>query len=322
VGCGIVMPHLPPTVFVHAVHRHAVSIQRLSDGALGDQNRCGVVQRADPSLGGASPVDAERSGRVAYRAMEFADRYGPWALVAGASEGVGASLARLLGQRGVNVVLVSRRQTALDEVAETVVSSTRAVAMDLSEPDAGEQLANVTADLEIGLLIYNAGADPHMSRFLERPVDSWQAMLTRNCATVLDSSHHFGGLMAERGHGGIALVTSGAAWAGGSRLAVYGATKAFDLILAESLWSELAPLGVDVLAAVLGQTDTPALRKLLGDREIAGLADPNDVARDVLDHLANGPTWPPDASPLGSIPRRQAVELMSQGSATIFGSAP
>jgi len=79
---------------------------------------------------------------------------------------------------------------------------------------------------------------------------------------------------------------------------------------------------VDVLAAVLGQTDTPALRKLLGDREITGLADPDEVARDMLDNLSNGPTWPPDPSPLGSIPRRQAVELMSQGSATIFGSPP
>lgn len=254
--------------------------------------------------------------------MEFPDRYGPWALVAGASEGIGASVARLLGQRGVNVVLVSRRQAALDEVAETVPASTRTVAMDLSEPTAAEQLARVTTDLEIGLLIFNAGADPHMSRFLEKPIDVWQAMLTRNCATVLASTHHFGGLMAERGHGGIALVTSGAAWAGGSRLAVYGATKAFDLILAESLWSELAPSGVDVLAAVLGQTDTPALRKLLGDREVAGLADPDDVARDMLDHLANGPTWPPDPSPLGSLPRRQAVELMSLGAASTFGSPP
>ena len=103
-----------------------------------------------------------------------------------------------------------------------------------------------TADLEIGLLIYNAGADPNMARFLDKPLDVWQAMLTRNCATVMASAHHFGGLMAKRGHGGVVLVTSGAAWAGGSRLAVYGASKAFDLILAESLWAELEPSGVHV----------------------------------------------------------------------------
>lgn len=252
--------------------------------------------------------------------MEFADRYGPWALVAGASEGVGASAARLLGERGINVVLVSRRREVLEDVAETVRSSTRVLALDLSEPDAASQLIRATADIEIGLLIYNAGADPNMARFLDKPLDVWQAMLTRNCTTVMASAYHFGGLMAERGRGGIALVTSGAAWAGGSRLAVYGASKAFDLILAESLWAELEPSGVHVLAMVLGQTDTPALRTLLGEREIDGLADPDDVVRDMLDNLANGPTWPPDPSPLGSVPRRLAVELMAQGSASLFGS--
>jgi uncharacterized protein len=252
--------------------------------------------------------------------VEFADRYGPWALVAGASEGVGASAARLLGERGINVVLVSRRQAALEAVAETVRSSTRVLALDLSEPDAASQLIRGTADMEIGLLIYNAGADPNMARFLDKPLDVWQAMLTRNCTTVMASAHHFGGLMAERGRGGIALVTSGAAWAGGSRLAVYGASKAFDLILAEALWAELETSGVHVVAMVLGQTDTPALRTLLGGREIDGLADPDDVVRDMLDNLANGPTWPPGPSPLGSVPRRLAVELMTQGSASLFES--
>ena len=253
--------------------------------------------------------------------MEFVDRYGPWALVAGASEGVGASAARALGERGVNVVLVSRRQAALDQVAGTVVSSTRTVALDLSEPNAGSELVRVTDDLEVGLLIYNAGADPNMARFLDKPLDVWQAMLIRNCTTVMASAHHFGGLMANRGHGGVVLVTSGAAWAGGSHLAVYGASKAFDLILAESLWAEMGPSGVHVLAMVLGQTDTPALRTLLGEREVDGLADPDDVVRDMLDNLAHGPTWPPDPSPLGSVPRRRAVELMTQGSASLFGAS-
>ena len=254
--------------------------------------------------------------------MEFADQYGPWGLVAGASEGVGASVARLLGQRGINVVLVSRREALLREVAETVPSSTRRVVLDLSEPTAGDELRRTTADLEIGLLIYIAGADPNMSCFLDKPLNVWQAMLTRNCGTVMASAYHFGGHMVRRGCGGLVLVTSGASWAGGSHLAAYGATKAFNLILGESLWAEFASSGVDVLTMVLGQTDTPALRSLLGDREVDGLADPDDVARDMLDNLANGPTWPPDPSPLGSIPRRQAVELMSQGSARLLRPPP
>jgi short-subunit dehydrogenase len=247
--------------------------------------------------------------------MAFADQYGPWAIVAGASEGVGASVARLLGERGVNVVLVSRRQEALDDVAADVGAETRTLVLDLSDDDADDALAAATADLDVGLLVYNAGADPYASRFLEQPVDIWQAMLVRNCATVLGACHHFGARMVERGRGGIVLVTSGAGWVGGSHLAVYGASKAFDLVLAESLWAELGPLGVDVLAMVLGRTDTPAFRRLLAGRDVGDMADPDDVARDMLDNLANGPTLPPEPSPLAKMPRRDAVEIMSRGSA-------
>ena len=231
--------------------------------------------------------------------MDFAERYGPWAVIAGASEGVGASVARQLGARGVNVVLVSRRQEPLNDVAATVGAESRTVVLDLSEPDATARLADAVADLEVGLVVYNAGADPNMSQFVDKPADVWQAMVVRNCVTVVGVAHHFGGSMVERGHGGIVLVTSGAAWAGGSYLAVYGASKAFDLLLAESLWAELGPKGVDVLAMILGQTDTPAFRRVLNGRPAEGMADPDDVARDMLEHLADGPTFPP-------IPRRSA----------------
>lgn len=247
--------------------------------------------------------------------MEFADRYGPWAVVAGASEGVGASVARLLGSRGVRVVLVSRRQGALDDVAATVATETRTVVLDLSEAAADAALADATSDLEVGLLVYNAGADPHASRLFDQSLDAWAALVRRNVDTVLGVTYRFGRAMAERGRGGIVLVTSGAAWAGGDRLAAYSASKAFDLTLGESLWAELRPRGVDVLSMVLGPTDTPAFRKVLHGRDFAGMADPDDVARDMLDNLSEGPTWPPDPTPFSGLPRRQAVELMSQGSA-------
>jgi len=247
----------------------------------------------------------------------FSERYGPWAVVAGASDGIGASVARLLGARGVNVVLVARRSATLEEVAATVASETRTLVLDLSEPRAATALAGATGDLDVGLFVYNAGADPNASLFLEKNVEAWQDLVVRNCLTVIGTTHHFAGAMQERGHGGIVLVTSGAAWAGGSHLAVYGASKAFDLVLAESLWAELSPTGVDVLGMVLGPTDTPAFRKILGGRKLDGMADPDDVARDMLDNLGNGPTFPPDPTPFSAIPRRQAVELMSQGSAVI-----
>jgi len=247
--------------------------------------------------------------------MDFAEKYGPWAVVAGASEGVGSSVARLLGERGVNIVLVARRQAALDDVAATVHAETRTVALDLSGDNADQGLARATADLDVGLLIYNAGADPNASRFLDRPLSTWQELVRRNVNTVLGACHHFGLGMAKRGKGGIVLVTSGAAWVGGDYLAAYGASKAFDLVFGEALWAELRPLGVDVLSIVLGATDTPAFRQVLHGREFPGMADPEEVARQILDNLAEGPTYPPDGSPFGGIPRRQAVEMISQGSA-------
>jgi short-subunit dehydrogenase len=247
----------------------------------------------------------------------FSERYGPWAVVAGASDGIGASVARLLGARGVNVVLVARRRAALEEVAATVASETKTLVLDLSEPQAATALVDATSDLHVGLFVYNAGADPNASLFLEKNVEAWQELVVRNCVTVVGTCHHFAGAMRQRGHGGLVLVTSGAAWAGGSHLAVYGASKAFDLVLAESLWVELSPSGVDVLGMVLGPTDTPAFRRILAGRQLDGMADPDDVARDMLDNLGNGPTFPPDPTPFSAIPRRQAVELMSQGSAVI-----
>jgi uncharacterized protein len=253
--------------------------------------------------------------RLTSVAVEFAEQYGPWAIVAGASDGIGASVARLLGERGVNVMLVARRQAMLDEVAATVATETRTVALDLSGEGADEALAKSADGLDVGLLVYNAGADPNASKFLDKPLAVWQELVRRNVNTVAGACHHFGRQMAPRGRGGIVLVTSGAAWAGGDHLAVYGASKAFDLILGEALWAEWRPLGIDVLSMVLGPTDTPAFRQVLHGREFPGVADPDDVARDMLDNLTEGPTFPPEGSPFGAVARRDAVEMMSQGSA-------
>lgn len=247
--------------------------------------------------------------------MGFAEKYGPWAVVAGASDGIGASIARVLGEQGVNVMLVARRRAVLDEVAATVKAETRVVALDLSVEGADEALATAAEGLDVGLLVYNAGADPNASKFLDQPFTVWQELVRRNVNTVAGACHHFGRQMARRGAGGIVLMTSGAAWVGGERMAIYGASKAFDLILGEALWAELRPLGIDVLSMVLGPTDTPAFREVLHGREFPGMADPDDVARDMVTNLTEGPTHPTAGSPFGALARREAVEMMSQGSA-------
>jgi short-subunit dehydrogenase len=259
--------------------------------------------------------------------QDFAAKYGPWAIVAGASDGTGSEFAEQLAARGVNVVLVARRQALLDDIAERLPTQSRVVVLDLSTPDAGQRLAEATADLDIGLLVYNAGADQHSTAFLSQPIDDLRSLVRRNCLTVLDACYDVGTRLIARGRGGVILVTSGAAWCGGANIAAYGGTKAFDLVLAEALWAEWKPQGVDVLALVMGATDTPSLQRLLAETggSFGELARPADVVRDALNNVHDGPTWicgmpePQGGSPFGALSRRQAVELMSQGSAAVHG---
>ena len=258
--------------------------------------------------------------------MGTAEAYGPWAIIAGASDGTGAAFAAELARRGIKLVLVARRRPLLEELAARLPVESRVVTLDLSTPTAAEELFRATEDLEIGLLVYNAGADAVNLPLLQRGLDEVRGMVARNCSNVLEATYRLGERMAARGRGGILLVTSGAAWAGGAGLAPYAATKAFDLVLAESLWAEWRTSGVDVLALVLGATDTPSLRRSLETHggDMGELADPAAIALEAIDHLADGPTWsygmpdPAGPSPLGGLPRRTAVELMSAGAAAMY----
>jgi short-subunit dehydrogenase len=252
---------------------------------------------------------------------DFAERYGPWAIVAGASDGTGEAFAEELAARGLNVVLVARREEVLRSVAARLAMESRVVVLDLSLPDAGAKLAAATEDLDVGLLVYNAGADPHNLPILDQPIDDLRALVQRNCLTVLDTCHRIGARLVARGRGGVILVSSAAGWVGASGLVAYGATKAFDLVLAEGLWAEWRPHGVDAVALVLGAVDTPSLRRLLEQRGGTGydqMAQPVDVVREGLDHLRDGPTWqiglpdPVGPSPFGALPRREASELQSE----------
>lgn len=255
----------------------------------------------------------------------IADRYGPWAVVAGASDGVGAAFAAEIASYGINVVMVARRKSLLQEVAATLPVDTRVVVLDLSAPGAVGDLVAATSDLEVGLFVFNAGADTVNRTMLEWELDDLRGLIQRNCTAVLEASYAFGGRMVERGRGGVVLVTSGAAWAGGATLAAYSASKAFDANLAESLWAEWGPSGVDVLSLVLGPTDTPSLHRSLARSggQMDGLAAPGVVAAEAIAHLADGPTWaygmpdPGGPNPMATLSRRVAVELMTAGAAAV-----
>jgi short-subunit dehydrogenase len=270
--------------------------------------------------------------------MTFAAKYGPWALVAGASDGVGAAFAEGLAQRGVNVVLVARRQGLLDEVAagirDRTGAQTRTLAVDLADTDATSIIAAATDDLDIGFLVYCAGADPNFEPFLANPITTAEAMVHRNCVVPMQLCHHFAPAMVERRRGGIVIFGSGAGLAGGPNMVAYGATKAFDMVFAEALWSELHDKGIDVIGLILGKTNTPALRRLEHSRGVLSSEDatPSDadgvdqVIAEAFENLGNGPTLMVGemmrnvAPVLASLTRNEAVNLIAQASAAVMGS--
>lgn len=228
--------------------------------------------------------------------MELAAKYGPWAVVAGGSEGVGASFAHQLADAGVNLVLIARKPGPLEATANEARArgvEVRTLELDLLDPGAVKAVRALTDDLEVGLLVFNAGANSYGHDFVTGDLDRVQGVIDLNITSQLALTHHFGGLMAQRGRGGILLVGSLAGYLGQAQISVYSAVKAFSRIFAEGLWLELRERGVDVLELVLGVTRTPAMERAGLNFDLPGLAvaEPDDVAREGLEHLADGPVW-------------------------------
>lgn len=220
----------------------------------------------------------------------FQTRYGPWALVAGASEGLGAAWAEALAARGLNLILVARRAEALEETAKAIRSRHSVdivpVALDLSHPELLKSLAPTLSTREVGLYVHNA-ASTAQGDFLSRPLDDQLRSLDVNCRASLTLAHHFASAMASRGRGGIILMASLTAFQGTPHIATYGATKAFNLVLAEGLNAELRGRGVDVMACCAGATRTPGFLKSSPNGE-PGQMEPAQVVEEALEALGTG----------------------------------
>jgi uncharacterized protein len=269
--------------------------------------------------------------------MDFRTKYGPWAFIAGASMGIGAALSHEAAARGLNVVMMARGEDRLRSEAARVRDEhgveTRELVGDLASASIGEMVAEMTADLEVGLLVYNATiAMP--GHFLDVPIADQLASVTVNCATPLVLIDLFGPPMRTQGRGGIALVSSTGGTGGSMGFSTYNAGKAFEWVLAETLWAELAPVGVDVTSILVGPTLSPNYQAFMEtldpakrgaresddplDRARARLWDPStpaEVATALYDQLADGPvcySHPDDefiARSALAMPRASAVEL-------------
>ena len=199
----------------------------------------------------------------------FTNRYGPVALIVGASEGIGAAFARELAGAGLHLVLVARRPAPLELLADALRAkhgvTVRTLSCDLGDPAAADAVLDACRDLQVGLLVYNAAASS-VGRFLDIPVAAHRRAVRVNAAGPVILAHALGGPMAERGRGGIVLMSSLTAFQGTPLVASYGATKAFNLVLAEGLWGELKERGVDVLACCAGATLTPGYERATPSR--------------------------------------------------------
>ena len=220
-----------------------------------------------------------------------AEKYGPWAVIAGGSEGIGARIAHHLAQSGINLVLIARKVEPLETVAASLRphAQVRIVSIDLSGAGMLERIREATDDIEVGLLVYNAGASHRTGPFLDWPWEDVVKVIRLNTEGQARLAHHFGKKMAARSKGGIILMGSLAGNAGSPSVIPYAGAKAFSQNFAEGLWWEMKQHGVDVLHVVVGSTDTPAMKRLGIVYRKNQADDPDDVARFTLEHLGKGP---------------------------------
>jgi uncharacterized protein len=191
--------------------------------------------------------------------MNLKQKYGTTAMVAGASEGIGEAFATYLANEGFDLVLIARRLHPLQQLAESLeikynIKAT-CIPCDLSEADAALRVQEKLNGREINLLVYNAGQS-YIGPFIKNPPENHQQMARLNMTTPLNMLHQFGEKMLAKGRGAIVLMASLAGFQGSGYLSMYAATKAFNRILAESLWFEWKNSGVDIIACCAGATAT------------------------------------------------------------------
>lgn len=191
--------------------------------------------------------------------MARTSEYGPWAVITGASAGLGEEFARQLAASKLNLVLVARREERLRTLQQALVRNhgveVSVLPLNLGEADAPRRLDEATANLDVGLFVNNAGFG-YMGKFLQQDEARLEEMVRLNCLSVMLLSRRFGRRLAERGRGGMIIVASLAGFQPTPYMACYGATKGFDLLLGEGLAHELKGSGVDVVVLCPGSTRT------------------------------------------------------------------
>lgn len=221
-------------------------------------------------------------------------KYGKWALVTGASSGLGTEFAYQLAKKGLDIILVARRKERLEEVAESIDNNygreTQIIVQDLSLQDSVEKVKGAVGEREVGILINNAGFGL-VGQFHTFENSRVSEMVKLNCVAPAELAHAFLPQMIERGKGAIIFVASTAAYQATPYFSVYGATKVFNLFLGESLWEEYRKEGIDILTLSPGYTETE-FHKVAGSKHSyrAGAAQSHEVVATALINLDKVPS--------------------------------
>ena len=240
-------------------------------------------------------ANSRRARRSPARELRFSERYGTWALIAGASEGLGAAFARALSGRGVNLILVARRKEPLEALAEEVRGTSgmevRCYEGDLASSAFLEKLQQECLVLDLGVVVCNAAQAP-IGDFITRDVDDLTRVVDVNVRAPLLLLRGLLPEMVARGRGAVVLMTSMTGHLGTPRIAAYAASKAFLRVLGESLWYELRDKGIDVIACSCGAVRTPGYATAAG-REAPGTLSADRVVKRAMWGLGGGPVVMP-----------------------------
>jgi len=255
------------------------------------------------------------------KTTQFKDKYGPYALVAGGSDGLGFAFAEAIARRGLNLVLIARWEDRLKAAAvrlkQTYQIDVISIPADMADYDNVKKLVS-GLKVSIGLLIYNAAFAP-IGLFENTSEDHLALAAAVNVKAPLLLTKLLSASMIQQKRGGIVLMSSLAGAQGSPNLAAYAATKAFNAILAEGLWKELKPHGIEVIACCAGAILTPGYQLAEKTKPAPGTMEASEVAEQTLNALGRGPIVIPGAiNKVGRfllsrvLSRKAAIDIMSK----------
>jgi short-subunit dehydrogenase len=226
------------------------------------------------------------------RKKKLVDVYGKgWAIIAGASEGLGQEFAETLASKGYNLILIARRANVLNDLSskiqDTYLVSVKTIPLDLAKFDDLKQVMREIESLDVAIAVYNAAYSP-IGSFLDRSIEELEKVTRVNCVAPLCFVQSLLPQMLKRKHkSAVILMSSLSGNQGTPNVVAYAASKAFNTILAEGLWFELKEKGVDVIASVAGAISTPGLLNSSKNLPPPGTVTPRRVVSETLNALGS-----------------------------------